>query len=164
MRLLELDPIQAEANRIREVAGIGIEDVVPDVVTVLRRLGLAVALRHLGREGLDGIYGTSAGAGWVVLNSAKFVHRLRCVGAHLLAHHVFGDEPHVDHDIGAVGSDPAQQRANAFAARLLVTREAIWARREHTGALTEAESIDLACAFGVEHRVMVERLREVGIA
>jgi Zn-dependent peptidase ImmA (M78 family) len=163
MRLLELDPIQAEANRVRAAAGIEPDQVVPDIVTVLGGLGLMVAIRELARDGLDGIYASPEGGGVIVLNGAKFPHRLRCTGAHLLAHHVYGDEPHVDYDIEMSAGNFVQRRANAFASRFLVSREAIWTRRGCAGGVTVAEAQDLARDFEVTYRVILRRLREVGM-
>jgi Zn-dependent peptidase ImmA (M78 family) len=163
VRLLELDPIQAEANRNRAAAGIRPPDVVPDMVTVLRALGLVVAVRELAWDGLDGINATAEGGGVVVLNGGKVPVRLRRVAAHLLAHHVYGDDPHVDHDIDDPDEHFGQQRANAFAARFLVSREAVWTRRGRPGTVTPAEATELACDFGVGYRLILERLQEVGM-
>jgi Zn-dependent peptidase ImmA (M78 family) len=163
MRLLELDPIQAEANRVRAAAGIQPDQVVPDIVAVLRGLGLVVAIRKLARDRLDGIYASPEGGGVIVLNVAKLPHRLRCTAAHLLAHHVYGDEPHVDYDIDLPADDFVQRRASAFASRFLVSREAVWARREGADAVTVAEALDLARDFDVTYGVILGRLPEVGM-
>src|SRR5258708_5823946 len=141
MRGLQLDPIQAEANGIRAAAGIRPEDVAPDIVSVLRGLGLAVAVRHMDADGHDGVYASSGGRSVAVLNGAKFPYRVRCVAAHMLAHHVYGDRPHVDHDIEDAPGDLADLRANAFAGRFLVSREAIWTRHERAGGLTVAQAV-----------------------
>jgi Zn-dependent peptidase ImmA (M78 family) len=160
MRLLELDPIQAEANRIREAAGIRPVDAVPEIGAVLRAVGLVVAVRDLAPDGLDGIY---AAAGVVVLNAAKFPYRQRFVAAHLLAHHTYGDEPHVDHDVEAETDDPAHCRANAFAARFLVSGEAIRARCQPVGLASAREGLDLARELGVGSHVLLGRLCEAGV-
>jgi Zn-dependent peptidase ImmA (M78 family) len=164
MGLLQLDPIQAEANGIRAAAGIRPEELVPDIVAVLRGLGLVVAMRDLAWDGLDGIYASDEVRSLVLLNSGKFPYRVRCVAAHMLAHHVYGDEPHVDHDIEDSCSDPVQWRANAFAGRFLVSREAIWTRHERAGGVTVGQALHLAGVFGVTYRALVERLHDVGIA
>src|ERR1700730_14632831 len=162
MRLLEIDPIQEEANRVRAAAGIQPDQVVPDIVTVLRGLGLTVAIRELARDGLDGIYASADGGGVIVLNGAKFPHRLRCTAAHLLGHHVYGDEPHADYDIEVPADDLVPRRANAFARRVLVSREAVWTRCECANGVTVARALDLARDFDVTYRVIIRRLREVG--
>jgi Zn-dependent peptidase ImmA (M78 family) len=90
-----------------------------DIVSVLRQLGLVVAVRELGAGGVDGIYVSGKGGGVVVLNGSKSPHRLRRTAAHLLAHQVYGDEPHVDRDIDEPPDDPVQCRANTFATRFL---------------------------------------------
>jgi Zn-dependent peptidase ImmA (M78 family) len=90
-----------------------------DPVEALRRLGVHVAERDLGAGGPDGIYVSADRGGVVVLNTAKPLCRLRRIAAHLLAHHVLGDEPHLDRDIDAAPDDPVQARANAFADRFL---------------------------------------------
>lgn len=110
-----LDPVEAAAARARAAAGLQPDELMADVVPVLRRLGLLVAERDLGASGPDGIYATEERGGVLVLNSAKPRDRLRRIGAHLLAHHVFADEPHLDRDIEAPHDDPIQVRANAFA-------------------------------------------------
>jgi Zn-dependent peptidase ImmA (M78 family) len=110
-----LDPVEAAAARTRAAAGLRPRGSVTDVVSVLRRLGLLVAERDLGADGPDGVYASDERGGILVLNTAKPPDRVRRTGAHLLAHHVFGDEPHLDRDIDAPAGDPMQARANAFA-------------------------------------------------
>jgi hypothetical protein len=85
-----------------------------DVVSVLRQRGMVVAVRELGANGVDGIYVSGDGGGVVVLNASKPWHRLRRTAAHLLAHQVYGDEPHVDRDIDEPADDPVQCRANVY--------------------------------------------------
>jgi Zn-dependent peptidase ImmA (M78 family) len=117
-----LDPVEAAAARVRAAVGYEPDALVADVAPALRRLGLLVAERDLGADGLDGIYVSEERGGLVVLNTAKSPCRVRRIAAHLLAHHVFGDEPHLDRDIDAPADDPVQARANAFAARFLGAR------------------------------------------
>jgi len=162
MRLLELGDIQATANRIRAAAGIEPEDVVPDIVSVLRALGLVVAMRELGSEALDGIY-VPAGGPLLVLNTARSACRLRFTAAHVLAHHVYGDEPLVDRDVEAPTDDPVERRASRFATCFLISREAAWARRQQVGPVTVRDALDLARRFGVGYRVLVARLNDIGM-
>src|SRR5262245_23638704 len=162
MRLPELDLIEAAASRSRAAARILPEAPVADVVAVLRQLGLVVAVRELGEDGLDGIYASAKRGGVVVLNSSKFPYRVRRVACHLLAHHVYGDEPHVDHDIDAPSPDLVQRRANAFAARFLVSQEALRARTSGSEHMTTARTLQLAAELGVGYRVLAERLHDLG--
>ena len=160
MRLPEFDPIQADANRIRTAASIESTAVVPDILAVLRAVDVAVAVRVLGPDGPDGIY---VRRGVVVLNASRFQPRLRFVAAHELAHDVYGDPPHVDRDVEACEDDAREVRASAFAARFLVTREAIWSRRRQFGQLEIRDILALAREFSVSYRLMVERLEDAGV-
>jgi Zn-dependent peptidase ImmA (M78 family) len=110
-----LDPVEAAAARARAAAGLQPDGPVIDVVAALRRLGLLIAERDLGEFGPDGIYASEERGGVIVLNARKSSGRVRRTAAHLLAHHVFGDAPHLDRDIDESWDDPVQARANAFA-------------------------------------------------
>jgi Zn-dependent peptidase ImmA (M78 family) len=155
-----LDPVEAAAARVRAAAGLEPDALVADVVVALRHAGLVVAVRDLGADGLDGIYvSEERGGGVVVLNTAKFPYRVRRVAAHLLAHHVYGDEPHLDRDIDAPPGDPVQARANAFAARFLVSAEALRARCR--AGVTPARALQLTAEFGVGYRLLAGRLHDL---
>jgi Zn-dependent peptidase ImmA (M78 family) len=154
-----LDPVEAAAARARAAAGLEPDALVADVVAALRHAGVVVAARDLGADGLDGIYVSEERADVAVLNTAKFPYRVRRTAAHLLAHHVFADESHLDRDIDAPPGDPVQARANAFAARFLVSAEALRARCGDE--VTPARLLQLTAEFGVGSRLLAGRLRDL---
>ncbi|HZV50186.1 MAG TPA: ImmA/IrrE family metallo-endopeptidase [Candidatus Dormibacteraeota bacterium] len=157
-----LDPIEADAERVRLSAGIRPEVAVPDLEAAFGALGLTVATRPLGRGRPEAVY---TGHGVALLNPSGLPARTRFVAAHLLAHHLYGDEPHVEReverDLERPGCDDRQRRASGFAARFLVGREALWARAP--ARITAEAVLRLAAEFQVGYEVMLRRLRDTGL-
>jgi Zn-dependent peptidase ImmA (M78 family) len=156
--VFELDPIEAEAERARLRAGIRPEAIAPDVEASLRALGLLVASRPLGRGRPEAIY---TGQGLAVVNSTGLPAHTRFVAAHLLAHHLYHDRPHVERKVERPRHDASQRRASAFAACFLVGRQALLARAP--GRITTEIVLRLAREFQVSYEVMGWRLCEVGL-
>ncbi len=158
-----LEGVEADAERVRQQVGIPPETAVPDLDRALDALGLLVARRPLGRERLEAI---SIGRGLALLNPSGLPTHTRFVAAHLLAHHLYGDEPHVERgverDLERPGCDDRQWRASAFAACFLVGRQALLARTP--ARITTEAVLRLAPEFQVGYEVMLWRLRETGLA
>src|SRR6266566_1125669 len=103
MPSLQFDQIHVDASRCRSNAGVHPEDVVPDVVAVIERLGIPVAVWPLGETGPDGLYARGQRSRLILLNGSKYLPRFRYTAAHELGHANYEDRPHLDVDIEAVG-------------------------------------------------------------
>jgi Zn-dependent peptidase ImmA (M78 family) len=160
--LLPLESLDADALRLRSDAGLHPEDVVPDIVTVIEQLGVPVAVLPFGRSGPDGLYVRGRSARLILLNGSKYLPRLRYTAAHELGHAHYDDEPHLDQDIEA-SKTFEERRADAFAARFLMSRPALWARRSRYGDIGANEALALASEFGVSYRALVYRMNNVNL-
>jgi Zn-dependent peptidase ImmA (M78 family) len=153
-----LDPIEADAERARLRAGIRPDAAVPDLEAACQALGLVVVTRSLGPGRPEGIY---LGHGLALLDPGGLPARTRFATAHLLAHHLYGDRPHLERELEWPWPDAHQRRASAFAACLLVGREALRARVP--ARVTTEAVLRLATEFQVSPRVVLRRLREAGL-
>lgn len=136
---------------------------IPDIIGVLRQLGLKVVLRHLGRHGPDGMYVRRQGVGFVLLNSSKYVPRFRFTAAHEAAHHALGHDVAVDQDVTKTDGDPQERAANSFAAALLMPEPALRERTPPRRAVTPEWVLDTATEFGVSYEALVYRLHNCGL-
>jgi Zn-dependent peptidase ImmA (M78 family) len=136
---------------------------IPDIVAVLRQLGLKVVLRHFGVQGPDGLYVRRQELGFVLLNSSKYLPRFRFTAAHEAGHHVLGHRVAVDQDVSKTGGDPQEKAANSFAAALLMPEQALKERTAGRRTVAPEWVLDTATEFGVSYDALVYRLHNCGL-
>jgi Zn-dependent peptidase ImmA (M78 family) len=162
MQNVDFDDVERKALARRDEAGLHAEDVVPDIVEVIERLGIPVAISPFGSEGPDGLYVQEGDDRLIVLNSGKYLPRFRFTGAHELGHATYEDHPHLDVDIHA-GISHAEKRANAFAASFLLPRRALNLRCPTRSHIDPNFALNLAAEFGVSYPALIYRLHNVGL-
>ena len=122
--------------------------------------GADVAAVELGSD-FDGIAVSSPEVKLVVLATSHVPARQRFTLAHELGHLLSGDdqEVHLDRDVydKTQSKDPSEQRANAFAAALLMPAERL-AQAVGTTGLTETAFATLACELAVSPLALAIRL------
>jgi Zn-dependent peptidase ImmA (M78 family) len=151
------DLAAARARQVRAELGLG-EGPVPEIISTLERLGLAVYVRALGDDGPDGAYLPRPRIKVVLLNGDKYLARLRFTAAHELGHHSFSDGAQLDQDVTQIGT-AIEQRANAFAASFLMPEGGILART--SGDIRPDDIVRLALEFGVSYESLVHRLQKL---
>lgn len=164
MGAADYEQLEDAAQAARERAGLNPIDPVPEIVGVLEQLGLLVLVRALGSSGPQGIYVRRSRFAAVLLNGSDYLPRFRFSGAHELGHHELTHyDIHVDIDFN--GRDRKELEANAFAARFLAPRRALFERvgRLPKGRLSPEQVLQLATDFIVSYEVMVNRLHNVGL-
>lgn len=154
---LDWNEIDARARLTRSELGIHVEDPVPDVVEVIERLGVPVAVWPFEASGPDGIYVSHGPTKLIVLNGSKYFPRFRFTAAHELAHALYNDEGHLDIDIFE-GGDSIETRANAFAARFLLPQEGLQRRISRGTKITSQTVLEIANEFGASYETTVNRL------
>lgn len=99
-----------------------------DLSELAEHVGLVVRWVPLG-EGIDGLCVADEAHGVAVVNTHHWGSRQRFTLAHEIGHWVLGDVAdrggRADEDVFAVARDPIERRANAFAAALLLPRDAV---------------------------------------
>jgi Zn-dependent peptidase ImmA (M78 family) len=156
--MLFLEPMSQRARELRAQLGLG-EGPVPEIISTLERLGLAVYVHPLGSEGPDGAYLPRPRIKVVLLNSDKYLARLRFTAAHELGHHVFDDGAQMDQDINSSRSF-LEQRANGFAACFLMPEAGILSRLPQEAVRSE-DVVRLALEFGVSYESLLHRLQKL---
>ncbi len=162
MQSIDFDDVERRALARRDEAGLHAEDVVPDIVEVIERLGIAVAVSPFGPDGPDGLYVQEGDDRLIVLNSGKYLPRFRFTAAHELGHATYEDRPHLDVDIHA-GTSRAEKRANAFAASFLVPKRALKVRCPNRTPIDPDFVLSLAGEFGVSYPALIYRLHNAGL-
>jgi Zn-dependent peptidase ImmA (M78 family) len=162
MQNIDFDDVERSALARRDQAGLHAEDVVPDIVEIIERLGIPVASSPFGPDGPDGIYIRDGDDRLIVLNSGKYLPRFRFTAAHELGHATYEDRPHLDVDIHA-GTSPTEKRANAFAASFLLPTRALKVRCPSRTLIDSDFVLSLAREFGVSYPALVYRLHNVGL-
>ena len=159
---LDFAEIEHRALDRRRDVGLHEEDAVPDIVDVLERLGLPVAVWPLGPDGPDGIFLRDGDHALIVLNSGVYLPRFRFTAAHELGHATYTDAPHLDLD-ATQASSFEEKRANAFAANFLVPTRALRVRCPGKTSEIDADLVlRLATEFGVSYPMLVYRLHNSG--
>jgi Zn-dependent peptidase ImmA (M78 family)/transcriptional regulator with XRE-family HTH domain len=127
--------------------------------------GVDVAVLDLGPT-FDGLSVSSVTTKLILVGTSTVPARQRFTMAHELAHLLAGDDGqlHVDADIYAAEyrHDPIEQRANAFAAALLMPPEALRAAIQG-GELTRASFATLTVELGVSPSSLAYRLQALRI-
>jgi len=162
MQSIDFDEVERRALARRDEAGLHAEDVVPDIVEVIERLRIPVAISPFGPDGPDGLYVQEGDDRLIVLNSGKYLPRFRFTAAHELGHATYEDHPHLDVDIHA-GTSHAEKRANAFAASFLLPRRALKLRFPNRTHIDPNFALNLAAEFGVSYPALIYRLHNVGL-
>lgn len=140
------------AREAREALGCG-GGPLGDVIQVMEeRGGVQVVVLELA-QGVAGAYIAKPSLPLVFVNGSQAITRQRFTLAHEFGHFRMGHSSVVDRQvtIGGVQRDPNEVAANAFAAELLMPKEAIkaWARENVRGRLTLEHVVIFAHEYGV---------------
>jgi Zn-dependent peptidase ImmA (M78 family) len=155
--------IERQADGLRQQLKLGYGPI-PDTSSLLRQLGIKLVLKRLGVRGPDGMYVRRGAVGFVLLNSSRYLPRLRFTSAHESGHHVLGHQVAVDQNIwGESRTDPQEQAANSFAAALLVPKRALEDRKAEYPRIDAVWVFDFATEFGVSYETVVYRLHNCGL-
>jgi Zn-dependent peptidase ImmA (M78 family) len=162
MTALDFGEVEHRALACRAEAGLHAEDPVPDIVEVVERIGIPVAVWPFGADGPDGLYVSDGIDRLIVLNSGKYLPRFRFTAAHELGHATYQDGPRLDVDILA-GTSREEKRGNAFAGNFLVPGRALRARCQNPTTIDPEDVLVLASEFGVSYPTLVYRLHNTGL-
>ncbi|MEK6191360.1 MAG: ImmA/IrrE family metallo-endopeptidase [Chloroflexota bacterium] len=160
--MLNYGHIARQADELRERLRVP-DGPIPDIVGLLRQMGLKVVLKHLGRQGPDGMYIRRQDLGFVLLNGSKYLPRFRFTAAHEAGHHALGHSVAVDQDVTKTGGDPQERAANSFAAALLMPESALRERTPPRRHVTPEWVLDTATEFGVSYEALVYRLHNCSL-
>ncbi|WP_214110118.1 helix-turn-helix domain-containing protein [Acrocarpospora catenulata] len=161
-RLTEGSPVSAGARLaaiVREELGLGRAPIADLPALCERHFGLNALVWPIGKA-VSGLCAHGADVAVILVSSSYPRGHQRFTGAHELAHHILGDprEVIVETDVFMVRT-PAEQRANAFAAALLMPvdglHEVIAGHPLDEGVLGE-----LMREFDVSYRALVYRLAD----
>lgn len=158
------------AKRAREArADLGYtrEGPLPDVVAVVEERGGAHVVVLDLPDAVAGAYVARDGCPLLFVNGHQALSRQRFTVAHEFGHHRMGHASVVDEQQAISGRlhDPSEVRANAFAAELLLPRDAVkaWGREHVDGAVSLEQVVLLACEFGVSAQVARYGLQNAGL-
>ena len=154
----------AALERVREAGRCETEDDLPLLVEDV--FGADVAVVDLD-EDFDGLAVSTPGSEMILLGATHRSARQRFTLAHELGHLLAGDdqEVRVEQDVRDAQrlKDPAEKRADAFAAAFLMPEEALRAAAAAAGGLDERVFAGLACERAVSPVSLAWRLRDVGL-
>ena len=152
----------AALERVREAGRCETEDDLPLLVEDV--FGADVAVVDLD-EDFDGLAVSTPGSEMILLGSTHRSARQRFTLAHELGHLLAGDdqEVRVEQDVRDPRrrKDPAEKRADAFAAAFLMPQEVLQAAA--AGGLGERAFAELACERAVSPVSLAWRLRNLGL-
>lgn len=118
-----------------------------DVFEAVRRLGIVLAFRPLGR--VSGLYLPGGRSPGILLHSGHPLTRQRYTAAHELGHHRFGHAAEVDQDLESLlradleGWPDREKEAEAFGAWFLMPRRLIRAGLADLGIVTPKDPLDV---------------------
>lgn len=149
-----------KARRVRDLAGIGLEGPVPDLLALAEdHCGAPVVILPELPADLAGAYIRPV----IFVNGGDPVARMRFTLAHELGHHVFGDARQEDTHAGLVRPGHwIEVRANAFAAELLMPAPGVVAFAGSRAPDAQLV-VDLATAFGTSLLASAIRLETAGL-
>lgn len=157
------------AKRAREArADLGLtrEGPLPDLLEMVERGGAHVVVLDLP-EGVAGAYVAKADCPLLFVNGDQFIARQRFTLAHEFGHFRMGHDSVVDDQVAISGylHDPNEVCANAFAAELLMPKDAIeaWGQQRVHGAVTLEHVVLLAAEYGVSAQAARYALDTAGV-
>lgn len=159
-----------QGERLAERVGSALEADVQDLPVGLGEcashiedlLGIDIAIEPLPR-GLDGLSICRGDFRLALISSGIPGTRQRFTLAHEVAHLLFGDSEELRVDENVTGHKTTEEiRANAFAAALLMPREALRRAVPH-GKVTETIVADLLTRYGVSQQSLAYRLHNIGV-
>ena len=141
------------AREARDALGFTREGPLPDVLGAVEERGGAHAVILELPDGVAGAYIAKPDCPLLFVNGSQPLTRQRFTLAHEFGHHRMGHSTVIDEQavISGYTHDPKEVSANAFAAELLMPRDAIlgWAARNVRGAVTLEDVVTLAYGYGV---------------
>jgi Zn-dependent peptidase ImmA (M78 family) len=154
------------AREARAELGFTREGPLPDVLEAVERRGDTHALVLELPDGVAGAYLARRESPLLFVNGRQPLTRQRFTLAHEFGHHRMGHGTVIDAPavISGVTRDPSEVSANAFAAELLMPRDAVteWAADHVSGAVTLEDVVLLACEFGVSAQAARYALETAG--
>ena len=141
------------AREARAALGFTREGPLPDVLRAIEEHGGAHAVVLELPDGVAGAYIAKPDCSLLFVNGSQPLTRQRFTLAHEFGHHRMGHSTVIDEQavISGYTHDPNEVSANAFAAELLMPRDAIlhWAKANVRGAVTLEDVVTLAYEYGV---------------
>ena len=154
------------ARKTREGLGLGLGTPVGDLLGLVERAGVGVAVLDLG-AGVAGSLCRPNGLAIAFVNGRDPTHRERFTLAHEFGHHVLGHAARVDDRATVAGhtSDRKEAQANAFAAEFLMPAPAAqaWAEERLDEPVTLDTVVRFAGDFGVSATAACIRLQTAGV-
>lgn len=156
------------ATHVRSVLGLGTQPVGDLDVLIEQWFSIAVVGLPLGdgEDVLSGMSVSNEALRAAVINTSMWPTRQRFTLAHELAHILLddtADDYHLDTSSVMFGDDPAEVRANAFAAELLAPRAALESWASAAESVTESVFAHLLFTFRVSMPVLAIRLHKLGL-
>lgn len=157
----------AEARVARQQLGLGLDQPVHDVLSVVEETqNVPVAVLRLG-EGVAGAYIVRRGRPFIFLNGAQPVPRQRFTLAHELGHHRLGHSAVVDgvKEVDGRSDEPLEQQANAFAGEFLAPERALrgWVEANGNPLIVLPVLVRLASWFGISVPAAFVRVSQTGL-